>query len=107
MGTCVRHDADPVINPSADRAEVLRIGRVVPSSRSRISCMMASEAVRKSFWSSSVIAAFVDECGDGGERTPSRNFLLGLMPVLVAKKSQTGVKQAGTFRPLWGGWRIP
>ena len=25
------HDADPVINPSADRAEVLGLGRVVPA----------------------------------------------------------------------------
>jgi hypothetical protein len=31
VGTCVRHDADPVINPSADRAEALRLGRVVPA----------------------------------------------------------------------------
>jgi hypothetical protein len=30
-GICVRHDADPVINPSADRAEVLRFGRVMPA----------------------------------------------------------------------------
>jgi hypothetical protein len=31
VGTCVRHDADPVINPPADRAETLRLGRVVPA----------------------------------------------------------------------------
>jgi hypothetical protein len=27
----MRHDADPVINPLADRAEVLGFGRVVPA----------------------------------------------------------------------------
>ena len=31
VGTHVHHDADPVINPSADRAKVLRLGRVVPT----------------------------------------------------------------------------
>ena len=30
-GICVRHGADPVINPSADRAELLGLGRVVPA----------------------------------------------------------------------------
>jgi len=30
-GARCRHDADPVINPLADRAEVLGLGRVVPA----------------------------------------------------------------------------